>query len=72
MQQISKLRVSRNPTKAIKANGEVQTNEEAKEYVKDLDLAVTVQALEDTAPVRSLGQLCEDHGYSRERIGDQR
>ena len=31
--------------------GEVNTNEEAIAYVKDLDLFVTVQLLEDTPPV---------------------
>ena len=61
------MKVSRTPTKAIKADGKVQTNEEVKVYVKDLDLVVTV--LKDTPPVLSLEQLCEDHGYSREWIG---
>ena len=64
------MRVSRTPRKAIKADGEVQTNEEEKVYVKDLDLAVTVQVLKGTPPVLSLGRLCEDHGYSHEWIGD--
>ena len=66
------VRVSRNPTKAIKADGKVQTNEEAKVYVEDLDLVVTVEVLKDTRLVLSLGRLCEDHGYSHEWIGDHR
>ena len=37
--------------------------------VKDLDLFVTVQLFEDTPPVLSLGQLCEDHGYSSDCTG---
>ena len=58
------VRVSRNPTTCITANGEVQTNEEATVYVYDLDLFVTVHIPEDTPAVLSLGELCEDHGYS--------
>ena len=42
------VRVSRNPTTAITANGEVQTNEEATVYVYDLDLFLTEKILEDT------------------------
>ena len=33
-------------------------------YVNDLDLCVTVQILEGTPAVLSLGKLCKDHGYS--------
>ena len=32
-------------------------------HVKDLDLFVTVQRLEDTPPVLPLGQLCEDPSF---------
>ena len=39
------------------ASGEVQTTEEAQEHVYDLDLFVTVQFLEDTPAVLSLGKL---------------
>ena len=48
----------------LTANGEVQTNEEAQVYVQDLNLFVTVQFLQETPAVVSLGKLCEDHGYS--------
>ena len=41
------------------ASGKVQTNEEAQVYVDDLGLFVTVQLLEDTSAVLSLGILCE-------------
>ena len=41
----------------VTANGEVQTNEEAQVYVHDLDLFVTVQLLEETLAVLSLGKL---------------
>ena len=40
--EMEALRRSRNPTKVLTANGEVQTNEEAHVYVHDLDLFVTV------------------------------
>ena len=48
------------------ANGEVQTNEEAQVYVQDIDLFVTVQLLEETPAVPSLGKLCSEHGCSYE------
>ena len=48
----------------LTANEEVQTNEEAQENVRDLNLFVTVQILEETPAVLSLGKLCEEHGYT--------
>ena len=60
------LRRSRNRTTVVTANGEVQTNEEAQVYVQDLDLFCTVQLLEETPAVLSLGQLCSEHGCSCE------
>ena len=48
------------------ANGEVQTNEEAQVYVQDLDMFVTVQLLDETPAVLSLGKLCSEHGCSYE------
>ena len=50
---------------------EVQTNEKAQVYVEDLGLFLIVQILEDTLAVQSLGQLCEEHGYSYEWVGGQ-
>ena len=41
----------------------MQTNEEAQVRVHDLDLFVTVQILDDTPAVLSLGKLCEEHVY---------
>ena len=52
----------------VTAKGEVQTNEEAQMYVHDLDLFVTVELFGETPAVLSLGQLCEDHGYSYEWV----
>ena len=64
--ELDTLRRSRNPTTVMTANGEVQRNEEAQVYVQDLDLFVTVQSLDETPPVLSLGKLCSEHGYSYE------
>ena len=59
--ELETLQKSRNPTVVITTNGEVQTSEEAQGYVHDLELFVTVQILEDTPAVLSLGKLCEEH-----------
>ena len=64
--EMDTLRSSRNPSKVVTANGEVQTNEEAQVHVHDLDLFVTVQLLEETPAVPSLGELCSEHGCSYE------
>ena len=63
---------SRHPKVVTTANGEVQTFEEAQMYVHDLGLFVTVQLLGGTPAVLSLGTLCEDHGYSHERVSGQK
>ena len=62
--ELDTIRVSTTPTTIIRVNGKVQTNEEATVYV--YDLIYSVQILEDTPTVLSLGKLCEDHGYSFE------
>ena len=62
--ELETLGKSRNTTTVITANVEVQTNEEAQVYVQDIDLFVTVQILDDTPAVLSLGKLCEEHGYT--------
>ena len=67
--EMETLRRSRNPTTVVTASGEVQTNEEAQVYVHDLDLFVTVQLLDNTPAVLSLGKLLSDHGYSRVDYG---
>ena len=58
------LQQSRKPTTVVTAVGEVQTNEEARVYVHDLDLFVIVQLPEDTLAVLSLGKLCHEHGFT--------
>ena len=64
--EVETLRRSRNPITVVTATGEVQTNEEAQVYVHYLHLFVTLQLLEDTPAVLSLGKLCEEHRYSIE------
>ena len=64
--------ISQNPTTVVPANGEVQTNDEATVYVRELDLLVTVKLLEDTLADLSRGKLCEDHGCSFEWTGSQK
>ena len=48
--------------KADKDIGEVPSSEEAQVHVHDLELFVTVQMLDDTSAVLSLGKLCGEHG----------
>ena len=62
--ELETVRISKNPTTVMTANGEVLTKEEAIVYVRELDLCLTVMLLEDTPAVPSLGKLCEDHGYT--------
>ena len=65
--ELDTLRRSRNPTTTVvTANWEVPTIEEAQVYVHDLDLFVTVQLLDETPEVLSLGKLCSENGYSYE------
>ena len=63
---------SRSPTTVVTANGEVQTNEEATVYVRELDIFLTMKVLEDTPAVLSLGKLCDEHVYSYEWINGQK
>ena len=64
--EMDTLRRSRTPTTVLTANGEVQTNEEAQVYVQNLDLFITVQLLEETPAVLSLGKFRSEHGRSYE------
>ena len=66
------VRTSRSPTTVMTANGEVQTREEATAFVKQLDFIVKVMLLEETPAVLSLGELCEDHGFSFHWIRGQK
>ena len=60
------------PTIVITANGEVQTHEEAKVYVKEFDIFLTLKVLENTPPVLSLGKLCDENGDSYQWINGQK
>ena len=51
------------PRRVITADGSMNATEEATVYVKDLDMFVTVQLLEDTPAVLSLGKLCEENSF---------
>ena len=62
--ELETMRISKNPTTVMTANGEVLTREEATENVKELELFVTVLLLEETPAVLSLGKLCEEHWFS--------
>ena len=56
----------------LQAYGEVQTSEEAQVFAHVLKLFVTVQILDDTPAVLSLGKPCEEHGYPNEWASGQK
>ena len=70
--EMDTLTKSCSPTIVITANGQVQTHEEATVDVKELDIFLTMKVLEDTPAVLSLGKLCDENGYSYERINGQK
>ena len=45
---------------------------EAKVYVKELDIFLTMKVLQNTPAVLSLGKLCDENGYSYEWINGQK
>ena len=60
--ELETVRISKNLTTVMTANGEVLTREEPHVNVKEFDLFVTVLLLEETPAVLSQGKFCEDHG----------
>ena len=70
--EMDTLTKSCSPTIVITANGEVQTHEEAIVYVKELEKFLTMKVLDNTPAVSSLGKLCDENGYSYERINGQK
>ena len=70
--ELETMRISKNPTTVMTANGEVQTRKEATVYVKELNLFVTVMLLEETPAVLPLGKQCEDHGYTNHWTSGQK
>ena len=70
--EIDTMTISCSPTIVITANGEVQTHGGAFVYVKELDIFLTLKALENTPSALSLGKLCDENGYSYEWINGQK
>ena len=66
------LTKSKSPSTVTTANGEVQTNEEATVYVRELGTFLTMKVLENTPAALSLGKLCDENGYSYEWINGQK
>ena len=52
--ELETVTTSKSPTTVMTANGEVQTNEEATVYFKELGIFLTMKVLEDTPAVLSL------------------
>ena len=71
-EELDTLRRSRTRTVVLTANSEVHTHEAAQVFVHDWNLFVTVQLLEATLAVLSLGKFFEDHGYSYEWVSGQK
>ena len=70
--EMDTLTKSSSLTIVITAHGEVQTNEEATVYVKELVIFLTMKVVENTPAVLSLGKLCDENGYSYEWIISQK
>ena len=70
--EMETVRISKNPTTVVIANGEVLTKEQATVFVRELDLFVKVMLLENTVAVLSLGKPCEDHGYTHQWTSGQK
>ena len=70
--EMETLTKSCSPTIVKNADGEVQTQEEAIVYVKELDMFLTLKVLENTPAVLSLGKLFDKNGYSHEWINGQK
>ena len=62
--ELDTLRKFRNTTIVLTANGDEQTSDEALVCVHDLEFFVTVQILDDTPSILSLGRVCEEQGKS--------
>ena len=55
--ELDTLTTSRSPTTVITSNGEVQTNEEATVYVKELDIFLTMSPRGDASSFDALKAL---------------
>ena len=65
-EELETVKVSRRPTTVITANGSVDTTEEVTFFLKEMDMFVPVQLLEDTPVVLSLGKTLRRKWYSYE------
>ena len=76
--ELATVRVSRSPTTVVAANGDVQTEEEATVYVKELDFFMTVKSFskihrpfacsENSAKITDIptsGPLARNHNSSK-------
>ena len=70
--ELETVTISRSQTTVFTANGEVQTNEEATVYVRELGIFLTMKVLDNTPAVLSLGKLCDENGYSYVWINGQK
>ena len=70
--ELETVTTSRSPTTVITANGEVQTNEEATVYVKELRIFLAMKVFEDSPAVLSLGKSCDEHGHSYKWVNGQK
>ena len=70
--ELETVTTSKSPTTVIADNGEVQTNEEATVYVREMGIFLTMKVLEDTPAVLSRGKLCDENGCSYEWINGQK
>ena len=70
--EMDTLTKSCSPTTVFTADGEVQTNEEATVYVRELDIFLNMKVFENTPAVLSLGKVCDENGYSYEWINGRK
>ena len=70
--ELETVTTSRSPKAVVTVNGEVQTHEEATVYIKELGVFLTMEVLDDTPAVLSLGKLCDEHRCSYEWINGQK
>ena len=65
-EELETVKKSRRPTTVITGNASTDTTEETTVHMKDLDMFVTVQLLEDTPAALPLGKSWEEKTYSYE------
>ena len=68
--EMDTLTKSFSPTTVKTANGEGRRMKRP-QFVKELDIFLRMKVLENPPAVTSLGKLCDENGYSYERINAQ-